>query len=124
MSSDSQQFKFPPQTEAVDLTQALCTIEKHFSFFFFCIKFPCGRKLFLKQWFAKCASRVSCGLVNIQDGAEKRENLKLTMRFAPRGQVRSPHAIRTWVRNFEETGSALKKKAYWACIVCMYPRKH
>jgi hypothetical protein len=29
----------------------------------------------------------------------------------PRGQVPSAHAIRTWVRNFEETGSALKKKA-------------
>jgi transposase len=29
----------------------------------------------------------------------------------PRGQVSSAHAIRTWVRNFEETGSALKKKA-------------
>jgi hypothetical protein len=28
----------------------------------------------------------------------------------PRGQVPSAHAIRTWVRNFEETGSALKKK--------------
>jgi hypothetical protein len=28
----------------------------------------------------------------------------------PRGQVPSVHAIRTWVRNFEETGSALKKK--------------
>jgi transposase len=28
----------------------------------------------------------------------------------PRGQVPSPHAIRTWVRNLEETGSALKKK--------------
>jgi hypothetical protein len=27
----------------------------------------------------------------------------------PRGQVPSAHAIRTWVRNFEETGSALKK---------------
>jgi transposase len=25
----------------------------------------------------------------------------------PRGQVPSAHAIRTWVRNFEETGSAL-----------------
>jgi transposase len=25
----------------------------------------------------------------------------------PRGQVLSAHAIRTWVRNFEETGSAL-----------------
>jgi hypothetical protein len=29
----------------------------------------------------------------------------------PRGQVPSAHALRTWVRNFEETGSALKKKA-------------
>jgi transposase len=29
----------------------------------------------------------------------------------PRGKVPSAHAIRTWVRNFEETGSALKKKA-------------
>jgi hypothetical protein len=29
----------------------------------------------------------------------------------PRSQVPSAHAIRTWVRNFEETGSALKKKA-------------
>jgi transposase len=29
----------------------------------------------------------------------------------PLGQVPSAHAIRTWVRNFEETGSALKKKA-------------
>jgi transposase len=28
----------------------------------------------------------------------------------PHGQVSSAHAIRTWVRNFEETGSALKKK--------------
>lgn len=28
----------------------------------------------------------------------------------PRGQVPSLHAIETWVRNFEETGSALKKK--------------
>jgi hypothetical protein len=28
----------------------------------------------------------------------------------PRSQVPSAHAIRTWVRNFEETGSALKKK--------------
>jgi hypothetical protein len=28
----------------------------------------------------------------------------------PRGQVPSAHAIRTWVRNFEETGSDLKKK--------------
>jgi hypothetical protein len=28
-----------------------------------------------------------------------------------RGQVPSAHAICTWVRNFEETGSALKKKA-------------
>jgi transposase len=28
----------------------------------------------------------------------------------PRCQVPSAHAIRTWVRNFEETGSALKKK--------------
>jgi transposase len=28
----------------------------------------------------------------------------------PRGQVPSAHAICTWVRNFEETGSALKKK--------------
>jgi transposase len=27
----------------------------------------------------------------------------------PRGQVPSAHAIHTWVRNFEETGSALKK---------------
>jgi transposase len=27
----------------------------------------------------------------------------------PHGQVPSAHAIRTWVRNFEETGSALKK---------------
>jgi transposase len=27
----------------------------------------------------------------------------------PRDQVPSAHAIRTWVRNFEETGSALKK---------------
>jgi transposase len=26
----------------------------------------------------------------------------------PCGQVLSAHAIRTWVRNFEETGSALK----------------
>jgi transposase len=26
-----------------------------------------------------------------------------------RGQVPSAHVIRTWVRNFEETGSALKK---------------
>jgi transposase len=29
----------------------------------------------------------------------------------PRGQVPSAHAIRMWVRNFEETGSALKEKA-------------
>jgi transposase len=29
----------------------------------------------------------------------------------PRGQVPSAHSIRTWVRNFEETGSALKKKS-------------
>jgi transposase len=28
----------------------------------------------------------------------------------PRGQISSAHAIRTWVRNFEETGSALGKK--------------
>jgi hypothetical protein len=28
----------------------------------------------------------------------------------PCGQVPSAHKIRTWVRNFEETGSALKKK--------------
>jgi transposase len=28
----------------------------------------------------------------------------------PRGQVPSAHTIRKWVRNFEETGSALKKK--------------
>jgi hypothetical protein len=27
----------------------------------------------------------------------------------PRGQAPSAHAIRTWVRNFEDTGSALKK---------------
>ena len=26
------------------------------------------------------------------------------------GQVPSKHAIRTWIKNFEETGSALKKK--------------
>jgi transposase len=30
----------------------------------------------------------------------------------PRGQVLSAHAIRTWVRNFEETGSALKSLVY------------
>jgi transposase len=26
------------------------------------------------------------------------------------GQVPSKHAIKTWIKNFEETGSALKKK--------------
>jgi hypothetical protein len=29
----------------------------------------------------------------------------------PRCQIPSAHAIRTWVRKFQETGSALKRKA-------------
>jgi hypothetical protein len=36
----------------------------------------------------------------------------------PRGQVPSALAIRTWVRNFEETGSALKKSQVG--VYCLY----
>jgi hypothetical protein len=36
----------------------------------------------------------------------------------PRGQVPPAQAIRTWVRNFEETGSALKKKP--SGVYCLY----
>jgi hypothetical protein len=38
----------------------------------------------------------------------------------PRGQVPSAHAIRTWVRNFEETGSALKKKKNLVGVYCLH----
>jgi hypothetical protein len=38
----------------------------------------------------------------------------------PRGQVPSAHAIRTWVRNFEKTGSALKKKKSLVGVYCLY----
>jgi hypothetical protein len=37
----------------------------------------------------------------------------------PRGHVPSAHTIRTWVRNFEETGSALKKKSLVG-VYCLY----
>jgi hypothetical protein len=40
----------------------------------------------------------------------------------PRGRVPSAHAIRTWVRNFEETGSALKKKSLVG-VYCLYVSK-
>jgi hypothetical protein len=54
-------------------------------------------------------------LRKVQGGAEKRENLKLTMRFRPRSS-----SFCTWVRNFEETGSALKKKKSLVGMYCLY----
>jgi hypothetical protein len=49
----------------------------------------------------------------VVDTGWRRETGKFEVGYEipPRGQVPSAHAIRTWVRNFEETGSALKKKA-------------
>jgi hypothetical protein len=43
---------------------------------------------------------------------------KVDYEISPHGQVPSAHAIRTWVRNFEETGSALKKKP--SGVYCLY----
>jgi hypothetical protein len=37
----------------------------------------------------------------------------------PRGQDPSAHVIRTWFRNFEETGSALEKKSLVG-VYCLY----
>jgi hypothetical protein len=47
----------------------------------------------------------------LQGGAEKRGKFEVDYEILPHGQVPSAHAIRTWVRNFEETGWDLKKKA-------------
>jgi hypothetical protein len=43
----------------------------------------------------------------------RRETRKFEVDYEilPRGQVPSAHEIRKWVHNFEETGSALEKKA-------------
>lgn len=41
-----------------------------------------------------------------------------------RNEVSSAHAIKTWVRNFEETGSVLKKTAEETNGVGLNSRKH
>jgi hypothetical protein len=50
----------------------------------------------------------------IQGGAEKRENVKLTMRFRPAVKF-----LPLWVRNFEETSLDLKKKSLVG-VYCLY----
>ena len=42
------------------------------------------------------------------EGAQK--EFRCFFNLGRRGQVPSKHAIKTWIKNFEETGSALKKK--------------
>ena len=43
------------------------------------------------------------------EGAQK-EFRSFFFNLGRHGQVPSKHAIKTWIKNFEETGSALKKK--------------
>jgi len=42
------------------------------------------------------------------EGAQK--EFRCFFNLGRHGQVPSKHAIKTWIKNFEETGSALKKK--------------
>lgn len=70
-----------------------------------------GHLVEMEQWSgAERAVAVKAYYKNGDSATAAQRQFRRHYDIPPRGRVPSSHAILTWVRNFEETGSALKKK--------------